>query len=116
MDREEPARIPTHLWIDAHLRHLTAQGLTYYIVHTGAQAAGTVLLKIISPGVACRILQQYRDRDGKPGWMSLLDEPGREGESKADALITRAIARDPDLWVIEIEDREMKNPFEGKVF
>ncbi|MBU0859200.1 MAG: DUF1491 family protein, partial [Alphaproteobacteria bacterium] len=37
-------------------------------------------------------------------------------EGEVDAYITRAVNMDPDLWVIEVEDREKRNPFEGKVF
>ncbi len=110
----DEARLPTGVWVDAHLRRLNAAGTPYYVVQTGAWAAGTVMLKITTPGRTCRVLQQHRDPSGKQGWMTLLDAQGKEGESQADALIARACARDPDLWVLEIEDRDGTNPFEGK--
>jgi hypothetical protein len=108
-------RLPTALWIDAHLRHLDQSGTFYYIVNKGAYAAGTVMLKLFNPGKGALVLQQQRNMDGFMGWLALFDGQAVE-ESKADDYIHRAIGRDPDLWVIEIEDRELKNPFEGKIF
>ena len=55
------------------------------------------------------------DLDGKLGWLGAFD--GRlVPEAEAVAYIARAVARDPDLWVVEVEDREGRHPFEGKVF
>jgi hypothetical protein len=108
-------RLPTSLWVDAHLQQLTRQGVPYYIINKGAYASGTVMLKLFAPGQGCRLLQQQRDLDGLMGWMALFKGQTVK-EAEADAYIQRAIDRDPDLWVIEIEDKAMTNPFEGKVF
>lgn len=109
------ARLLVRLWVDAHLRRLDADGIPYYVVNTGAYAAGTVILKIVAPESGCRVVQQQRDAAGTPGWMILFEGDGAS-EAQADALLRRAVARDPDVWAIEIEDRQMRNPFEGKEF
>ncbi len=112
---EEETRIPTSLYVDTHLAQLTAQGIPYYILNKGPDSSGIVLLKLFASGRSCQLLIQQRDLDGKMGWMHALCKE-EVVEREADAYITRAISRDPDLWVIEIEDAAMRNPFEGKIF
>lgn len=107
-------RLPTGLWVDAQLRHLTEKGTPYYIINKGAYAGGTVILKLNSLTEGCQILTQVRDMDGKLGWLIALSG-GWVAESEADAYIRRAVDRDPDVWVIEVEDRSKINPFEGKL-
>jgi len=108
-------RLPTRLWVDAHLSVLTMAGTPFYIHNTGNYDSGIVLVKINGYGEGCKLLQQQRSLDGEMGWMALMNGEV-VAEPEADAYIARAIDRDPDLWVIEVEDKEMKNPFEGKVF
>lgn len=108
-------RLPTALFLEAHFRRLTAEGSFYYIVNKGAYASGTIIVKINGLENGCVLLQQQRDFDGNLGWMNLFKGRAVE-EFEVDAYIQRAIHRDPDVWVVEIEDRKLKNPFEGKVF
>jgi hypothetical protein len=83
-------------------------------VRRGEAERGTVLLKLNLLESGCRILTQARDLDGRLGWLAAL--AGKlVPEAEADAYIARAIERDPDLWVIEIEDRSGHNPFDGKL-
>ena len=107
-------RLPTTLWIDAHLHQMNKEGRYYYILNKGAPAAGTVMVKLFAPGKGAIVLQQQRDSNGEMGWLALFEGVAVE-ETKADDYIRRSIDRDPDLWVIEVEDRELKNPFEGKI-
>ncbi|MBU0797396.1 MAG: DUF1491 family protein, partial [Alphaproteobacteria bacterium] len=49
------------------------------------------------------------------GWLAAFDGDWTE-EEKVDSYIERAVQRDPDLWVIEVESRSGEHPFPGKVF
>jgi hypothetical protein len=105
-------RLPTALWVDAHLRQLEAQAIPYYIVNQGNHASGTVMLKLFAPGYGCKLLQQQRDLDGNMAWMNMFKEDITD-EKRVDDFIRRTVSRDPDIWIIEIEDKNYVNPFEG---
>ncbi len=107
-------RLPTELWVQAHLRRWSVDAMPAALLRRGEPERGTVLLKLNQIEAGCRILTQARDLDGRLGWLAALG--GKlVAEAEADAYITRAIERDPDLWVIEIEDRNGRHPFDGKV-
>ena len=110
----EDRHIPTHLWVEAKIRELSAAGTGVYVARRGNKTGGLVLLKISDMGGQCRLLTQQRDLDGKLGWAGALSTE-TVPENEADAYIARATDRDPDLWVIEVEDREMQNPFADEV-
>ena len=74
-----------------------------------------MLLKVNQLEAGCRLLTQARNLDGELGWLAAFDGKAVP-ESEADAYIDRAVGRDPDLWVVEVESRDGQHPFEGKVF
>ncbi len=107
---EEPSTIPTYLLVEAKLRELSTQGIGAYIAHRGEKMGGLILLKISDMSGQCKLLSQQRNIDGALEWQNMFKEELVE-EKRADEYSVRAINRDPDLWVIEIEDRAMNNPF-----
>ena len=108
-------RLPTALWVEAHVRQCVSQGVAIYVAKKGEYAGGLVLLKINSLDGFFRVLIQQRNIDGVLGWMDVHQgKPVQEEE--ADTYIERSMKRDDDLWVIEVEDKDGKNPFEGKEF
>lgn len=102
----QEARIPVHLWVEAEIRRLSAEGFGVYVAARGDKTGGIVMQKISNLQGQCRLLIQQRDLDGKLGWADALGAEFVE-ETQADAYIARATGRDPDLWVVEIEDRAM---------
>ena len=106
-------RLPTDLWVSAHLRRLSAEGVPATVAHKGEAKGGTLLLKLNRLEQGCQVLSQVRDLDGALAWMAAFDGT-LVAEAEAEAYIARAVKRDPDLWVIEIEHRDGWHPFEGK--
>ncbi len=107
-------RLPTEIWVQAHLRRCHAEAIPVVVLRKGDRNGGTVLLKILVRDAGCRVLSQMRDMEGRLGWLSALGQ-APVAETAADAYIERAVARDPDLWVIEVESRDGSHPFEGRL-
>ena len=103
-------RLPTHVWLDAELRRCSAEGIGVVVIHKGEKMGGTVMLKLYQHGVGCRVFSQMRDLDGRLAWYPAHKEAVIP-ESDADERIRRAVERDPDLWVVEVESRDGTIPF-----
>ena len=106
MSAAQETRIPTHLWVEAEVRRLSGEGFGVYVAAKGDKTGGIVIQKISDLSGNCRLRGQQRDLLGKLVWIDVLQDE-IVPESEADAYIKRAIERDPDLWVVEIEDRAM---------
>lgn len=112
MSDPEESRMPTHIWVEAELRRLSSQGIGVYVTARGDKMGGVVMQKITNLNGQCRLMSQQRDLLGKLVWINALQDDLVE-ETEADAYIKRAIQRDPDLWVVEIEDRTMEARLNG---
>ena len=108
---EENPRTPTHIWLDAKIRELSMRGIGIYVTHKGEKMSGLVLLKLVASSQECKLLTQQRNFETDAlDWVNVFQEDIIE-ESRADEYIQRSTTRDPDLWVLEIEDKDMTNPF-----
>lgn len=100
--------VKSEIWIRAHLRRCFNAGLTGAIVRRGASEAGAIIVCVhhgegrsslygAPPGPAY-------DEQGERLWVDLRQgavfQPG-----EVNAYIAKQVAYDPDLWVIEIDDR-----------
>jgi hypothetical protein len=96
-------RLPSKLWIDAHVRTCHAQGCPAFVVAKGDEARGGILLKVNRFAAGVHLFEQSRDFDGNRIWRRLGPETG-EAEADADARVRKKRQFDSDLWVLEIED------------
>ncbi len=103
----ENDRVPTHVWVEAEVRRLSSEGYGVYVAARGDKTGGMVLQKVSNMEGFCKLMGLQRDLLGKLVWINVLQDEIVE-ESEADAYIKRAVERDPDLWVLEIEDKNME--------
>jgi hypothetical protein len=106
-------RLPTELWLKAHMRTANAQGVPMMLVRKGDRSRGTVLVKVNTLDGRFRVLVQVR-RDERLVWSRGTGADAVD-EATADAYIARQVNYDPDLWVVEVEDRQGRHWFDGPV-
>ncbi|MBY6140628.1 DUF1491 family protein [Leisingera daeponensis] len=96
-------RLTARFWIDAYLARLRFQDIPAFITSHGDDTAGAVLVKLNSlDGKARAFHRTYDLMSGARKW----DELAAGAEAEVDAFIRRQRDFDPDLWVIEVEDRQ----------
>ncbi len=73
-----------------------------------------MLVKINRFEQGVTVFTQASTLDGEPAW-SRGTGPNPVAEAEADAYIARQVTYDPDVWVLEIEDRKGTYKLDGKV-
>lgn len=99
-------RLPTRLWVDALTRRVSLAGAFAYIAQSGDDERGDVIVKVARlDGRAAFFARSPMSSETQSfDWLPRAGEWAEERE--VDEMITRKRSYDPDLWVIEIEDRE----------
>ncbi|MCI4664353.1 MAG: DUF1491 family protein [Neomegalonema sp.] len=105
-----PPRLAAHIFVAALIRRAEIEGATALVGRRGEREAGAVAIKLIETAQSftaprCRALTRATLATGEQGW-SWLVGPEPDYENAVDAKLAREAEFDPDLWVIEIEDRE----------
>ncbi len=96
--------LPTDLWVAALIRRAHMSGAYATVVRRGDAKAGAVLVKAYDTrDRSARLFAEAVRGDGDRVWMEPL---GTKPESELDAYAQRSAQRDPDLWVVEIEDNQ----------
>jgi hypothetical protein len=99
------ARLKSGIWVRAHIRRCEVAGAAAFVVAKGDESAGAVLIKVNRLGGGCQVFTPGTGLDGERRWAAGTG-PAPVAEPEADAYIARQRGYDPDLWVIEIEDRD----------
>jgi len=95
-------RLTTGFWVSAYLNRLRLAGIPVFVTQKGDATAGAVLVKLATLNGRAQAFQRSFDllADHRV-WVVLAEG----AEADVDAVLIRQRARDPDLWVLEVEDK-----------
>jgi hypothetical protein len=96
-------RLKAGIFTRALIRRAEVAGASAFIVRKGNEEAGAIILKVARLDGTVLVLNQARMGDGGLVWARPLGEA--VAEAKAAGWCDRQVKFDPDLWIVEIEDR-----------
>jgi len=97
-------KLKTEIWISGYLKYLNSNCIPAYVIKKGDKGSGSVFIKVINndnySNVFGRVFLNYSMQ-----WTLIA-----EGyEKEISEFITKQIENDSDLWLIEIEDNNLRN-------
>jgi len=99
-------RLTSGIWVSAYLTRLRLLDIPVFVVRKGDAAAGSVLVKLNTlDGQAQAFQRQFNLTSGAREWVVLAEG----AEAVVDASLSAQAGFDPDLWVIEVEDRQARH-------
>ena len=96
------AKLTSRFWVDAYLMRLRMFDIPAFVVAHGDDTGGAVLVKLSTlDGKAVLFQRSFDLMTGERNWSELASGADRD----VDVSIDRQKDFDPDVWVIEVEDR-----------
>jgi hypothetical protein len=97
--------LKTDFWASALIRRAQIGGAFAGVVRKGDTDAGAVLVKVATMNRKARLYAPARNGEGDRVWLDLSAGTLGDDEAEVDAAIRKRMEKDPDLWVIEVEDK-----------
>jgi hypothetical protein len=114
-------RLKSSIWVSAYLRRCAVEGAFAAVRRRGAEEAGAVFIKVSRlDGTATLYAPapQAVFDEAKPTdrfFMAVLGSDTPVPEAGIEARLTREIKFDPDVWILEVEDRAGRTFLDGAV-
>ena len=105
-------RIKTEVWVKAYLRRVMAEGVAAYVAARGDDFAGAVYIHVddlqgghllFGPAPAGLSGSEEERR-----WVACFEQ-GCVNREQAEDYLAAQKKYDPDLWIIELEDRQSRH-------
>lgn len=118
----EPAkrmRLKSAIWVAAYLRRCNVEGVFAAVRRRGAEEAGTIFIKVSRLDGTADLYgpapqSAFAEANPQDRAFTRID-PEPAPEAKIEHRIRSEVRFDPDVWVIEIEDRAGRHFLESVV-
>ncbi|MGN6463565.1 MAG: DUF1491 family protein [Pseudolabrys sp.] len=104
-------RLKSALWVAAYLRRCQSEGVAAVLRRRGAEEAGSIFIKVSRlDGTAVLYVPapQSAFDEARPLDRAFTATVGSKlpaTEADVEAALAREIKFDPDVWIVEVEDR-----------
>jgi hypothetical protein len=96
-------RLKSVIFVQALIRRCETAGAAAYLLRRGAEEAGAVFIKLNRLDGALTVLSPAR-RGEELVWTRPLGDTA--DEQRCSDYFAKQIRFDPDIWIVEIEDRQ----------
>jgi hypothetical protein len=94
-------RLTAEFWVQAYLARLRLADIPAFVTARGDATAGAVVVKLNTLDGQARAFARSYDGAGARVWTPLAEG----AEAEVDASLDHQRRFDPDLWIVEVEDR-----------
>jgi hypothetical protein len=105
-------RLKSNIWVSAYLRRCSVEGAFAAVRRHGVDEAGAIFIKVDRLDGTAALYgpapqSAFSDDEQPAGRMftAVLGGDAPVPEADVEARLTREIKFDPDLWIVEVEDR-----------
>jgi hypothetical protein len=104
-------RLKSAIWVAAYLRRCNVEGVFAAVRRRGAEEAGAVFVKISRLDGTATLYgpapQSMFDaeRPSDRAFVAIAGAPQPVPDANVEAFLAREIRFDPDVWIVEVEDR-----------
>lgn len=95
-------RLASHMLVSGLIRQAEAHGAFAAVLRKGDRTAGTILLLRREKGQNPALFERFPSLDGPDAWTRVTIED-IEIEQKISEFLDRRVARDPDIWILELD-------------
>lgn len=101
-------RLKSEIWVKAYLRLCQSQAIPAFVARRGDEHAGAIYIclnrldgtvELFGPAPA-----GLETSSSERSWVACFDK--RVSEDEVVRYLARQIGFDPDIWVVEVEDKE----------